>query len=171
MPTWIYLGLWLVTALVLIAFLSAGIAKHLKMRQLRREQALRLLEALERYGAWVASQRYTPVFFGESSEAAEALDEACLVRMGWFPELSSDIAELLGVHNRLLHFLNSQHALRQRDPEGWLETEHDGRFLALWRQQNCVVRSIQVKLSALGSMSVVEEVITGPVPRVQESNA
>jgi hypothetical protein len=164
MGIWLYFVVWVAAGLVVVAFLSAALAKHLRMREVRRQQAVKLLDALERYGAWIAQQRYTPVFFGESSEAAEALDEACLIRLGWFPELGADMAELLGVHNRMLHFLSSQHALRQRDPEGWLETEHDGRFLALWRQQSCVVRGIHEKLSSLGSVSKVEQAIAGLSP-------
>jgi len=171
MGIWLYFAVWVAAGLVLVAFLSAGLAKHLRMRQLRRQQAVLLLDALERYGAWVAQQRYTPVFFGESSEAAEALDEACMIRMGWFPELAIEMSELLGVHNRMLHFLTAQHALRQRDPEGWLETEHDGRFLSLWRQLNCVVNGIQAKLAALGSMSKVEEAIAGAAPHAHAQRA
>ncbi|MBC5767891.1 hypothetical protein [Ramlibacter albus] len=167
MQIWFYFGLWVAAALVVVAFLSAGIARHLRMREVRRQQALRLLDALERYGAWMAQLRYTPVFFGESNEAAEALDEACLIRHGWFPELGTDFAELLGVHNRFMHFLTTQHALRQRDPEGWLETEHDARFMALWRQQDCIVQNIHDKLATLGSVSKVEEAIAGPSPYAQ----
>jgi hypothetical protein len=167
MATWIYFALWVTAALAVVAFLSAAIAKHLRMREVRRQQALKLLDALDRYGAWVAQQRYQPVFFGEGSDAAEALDEACIIRLGWFPELGADMAELLGVHNRMLHFLTSQHHLRQRDPEGWLETEHDSRFLALWRQEACIVRGIHEKLSSLGSVSPVEEAIAGDSPYAQ----
>ena len=167
MAPWIFFALWIVAALAAVAFLSAGLANHMRMRELRRRQAAVLLDALARYGAWVAQQRHAPVFLGEGGEAAEALDEACLVRLRWFPELGPDMAELLGVHNRLLRFLDTQHALRQRDLEGWLETEHDGRFMALWRQLSCIESDIHAKLATLGRISKVEEAIVGHSPQAQ----
>lgn len=157
MPTWLYFGLWLLAALVLVGFASAGLAKHLRLRELRRQQGILLLDALERYCEWVAAQRRAPVFTGESTEAAEALDDACTIRLGWFPELGAEMAELLGVHARLLHFLTAQHALRQRDPEAWLETDHDGRFMALWRHTHALVQTMHAKLSALGEMQLETE--------------
>ena len=150
MPTWLYLACWLAAALLLIGFASAGIAKQLKLRDLRRRQGLLLLDALERYSEWVAAQRHAPVFQGESAEVAQALDEATTLRMAWFPELGSDMAELLGIHARLLHFLSMQGALRERDAEAWLETDHDGRFMALWRQLHAVHQTMQAKLALLG---------------------
>jgi hypothetical protein len=150
---WLYFGLWLVAALVALAFVSAAIAKRLRLREVRRQQGVLLLDALDRYGEWVAAQRHAPVFDGESAEAAAALDQAGLIRSGWFPELATDMAELLGVHARLLHFLAAQHELRQRDPDAWIETDHDGRFLALWRQQLAVLQTMQARLADLGIVS------------------
>lgn len=153
MPNWLYFTLWLLLALLLAAFASAAIAKHLKHKAVRREQALLMLDALERYSEWVAAQRYAPIFEGESNEAADALDEASTLRMGWFPELALDMAHLLAIHARLLTFLSIQHGLRQRDPDAWIETDHDGRFLALWRQLHMVMQRLQKKLLYLGTVS------------------
>ena len=171
MSTWLYFALWLLAALVALAFVSAGIARNLRLREVRREQGVLLLDALERYGEWVAAQRHAPVFEGESAEAAQALDEAGLIRSGWFPELGADMAELLGVHARLLHFLEAQHALRQRDPDAWIETDHDGRFLALWRQQAAVLQTLQVKLAALGVAAATERTRAGPASDMRERQA
>ncbi|MGE4240574.1 hypothetical protein [Ramlibacter sp.] len=153
MHPWIYLALWILVALTVAAFVSAWAAKQLRLRNVRRQQAVLMFDALERYGAWMAQQRHAPTYEGETPEAAEALDEACTLRVGWFPELATDMAELLGVHNRMLHFLAAQHALRQRDAERWLETDHDGRFLSLWRQHMVVMQTLQAKLSIMGSIA------------------
>lgn len=171
MSTWLYFALWLLAALVALAFVSAGIARNLRLREVRREQGVLLLDALERYGEWVAAQRHAPVFEGESAEAAQALDDAGLIRSGWFPEFGADMAVLLGVHARLLHFLEAQHALRQRDPDAWIETDHDGRFLALWRQQAAVLQTLQVKLAALGVAAPPERTRAGPASDMRERQA
>ena len=171
MSAWLYFGLWLLAALVALAFVSAAIAKHLRLREVRRAQGVLLLDALERYGEWVAAQRHAPVFEGESAEAAQALDDAGLIRTGWFPELATDMAELLGVHARLLHFLASQHELRQRDPDAWIETDHDGRFLGLWRQQLAVLQTMQAKLAALGLVSPMPQWAPEPAADIRESRA
>ena len=171
MATWLYFGMWILCALVLVAFLSATIAKHLHLREMRRRQGVLLLDALDRYAEWVAAQRYNPVYAGESPEAAEALDQAGMIRIGWFPELAADMAELLGVHARLLHFLSTQHALRQRDPDAWIETDHDGRFLALWRQQATILQTVQGRLATIGAVSPVEEAVGTLSTSMRERNA
>jgi len=171
MSAWLYFGLWLLAALVALAFVSATIAKRLRLREVRREQGVLLLDALERYGEWIAAQRHAPVFDGESAEVAQALDEAGRIRTGWFPELATDMAELLGVHARLLHFLAAQHELRQRDLDAWLDTDHDGRFLGLWRQQLAVLQTLQAKLAAMGIVSPMPPWTSQPAADIRESRA
>jgi hypothetical protein len=150
-----YLSLWLVLLLAGIAVLSALLTRrHRLLQASRRVQGERLLQALARYDDWVAQQRHAPGFRGESTEAAQALDEACTLRMTWFPELAADMAELLALHNRLLHFLSAQQALRLADAEAWLESEHDGRFVALWGQQRAAVLAMRQKLQLLYSVQV-----------------
>ena len=147
-----YFALCLLVALIAVGFLSAFIAQQRHAREMRREQALRMLAALARYGDWVAAQRRAPRFLGESPDAAAALDEACTIRMAWFPELAGDMAELLAVHNRLMNTLAAQDALRQRDPEAWLESDHDDRFMALWRHQLFAMQAMRRKFKLLGGI-------------------
>ena len=142
----LYFAAWVLAALVLIGLLSAALARTRGRQDLRRLQAQKLTLALERYSAWVCAQRLAAVFQGESAEAAEALDEACTTRMAWFPELAGDMAELTAVHNRLVNFLHTQQALWLRDPERWLESDHDGRFVALWRQHRLALEALHLKL-------------------------
>jgi hypothetical protein len=141
-----YFALWLAAALAAIGVLSFFVVRLWWLHTLRCEQGLRMLDALTRYCEWVAAQRHAPHFVGESAEAARALDEACAIRLACFPDLAGDMAQLLGVHNRLVDFLDRQQQLRERDAEAWLESDHEGRFVALWHQQALVIRAIQEKL-------------------------
>ena len=140
------LAAWLVLAVSSAGVLSWFLTRHGQRSDLRREQAERLLRALNRYSEWVHAQRLAVVFQGEGVEAAAALDTACTIRLAWFPELAGDMAELLAVHNRLLNFLGTQQALWLRDPERWLESEHDKRFLALRRQHGFAMEALLDKL-------------------------
>jgi hypothetical protein len=72
--------------------------------------------------------------------------------MAWFPELAGDMAELMAVHNRLVNFLHTQQALWLRDPERWLESQHDKRFLALWRQHRFALEALHRKLQQVASL-------------------
>ena len=141
-----YLAAWLLLALLAIGGLSWALARHQRRHDLRRRQAERLLHALQRYSEWVCAQRLAAVFQGEGPEAAAALDAACTIRLAWFPDLAGDMAELLGVHNRLINFLATQQQLWLRDPEHWLESEHDKRFMALWRQHRFALQALLAKL-------------------------
>jgi len=149
-----YLATWIAAALLAIGVLSWVLAGHKRQQDLRQAQAERLVRALQRYSAWVCAQRLAAVFQGEGPEAAAALDEACTIRLGWFPELAGDMAELLAVHNRILHFLAMQQALWQRDPEHWLESGHDQRFLALWRQHRFALHALLAKLEQVTSVRI-----------------
>ena len=141
-----YLATWLLAALLGIAVLSWLLARYRRRDDMRRLQAQRLVQALQRYSDWVCAQRLVAVFQGEDPEAAEALDEACTIRLAWFPELAGDMAELLAVHNRLISFLGAQQAMWLRDPEHWLESDHDKRFMALWRQHRFALQALLARL-------------------------
>ena len=141
-----YLAGWLILALAGVAVLSWFLARYRRRHDLRSVQAEQLLRALQRYSEWVCAQRLAAVFQGEGAEAAAALDTACTIRLAWFPELAGDMAELLGVHNRLINFLSTQQQLWWRDPEHWLESEHDKRFMALWRQHRFALQALLRKL-------------------------
>lgn len=154
MDTTIYLAAWLFALLVGIGLLTWLLARYKRRHDLRRVQADRLLQALQRYSAWVCAQRLAAVFQGEPPEAAEALDEACTVRLAWFPELAGDMAELLAVHNRIISFLGTQQALWLRDPEHWLESDHDKRFMALWRQHRFALQALHDKLEQATSVRI-----------------
>lgn len=153
MPDAAYFALCLLLLLAGIAVLSAALTRrHRRLGAARRAQGERLLRALARHDDWVAQQRHAAGFSGESTEAALALDEACTLRMAWFPELGAEMAELLALHNRMLHFLSAQQALRAADMEAWLESDHDGRFVALWQQQRSAVHAIGRRLRLPGCL-------------------
>lgn len=147
-----YLAAWLLAALLAIGLLSWLLARYKRRHDLRCFQAQRMLRALQRYSDWVRAQRLAAVFQGEGPEAAAALDEACTIRMAWFPELAGDMAEVMAIHNRILSFLGTQQALWLRDPEHWLESEHDKRFVALWRQHQFALQALLARLQALTSV-------------------
>ncbi|MBE7369597.1 hypothetical protein [Ramlibacter pallidus] len=149
-----YLAAWLVLALAGVAGISWLLARHHRRHDLRRVQARRLLAALQRYSGWVSAQRLAAVYQGEGAEAAAALDEACTIRLAAFPELAGEMAELLAVHNRLLHFLGTQQQLWLRDPEHWLESEHDKRFMALWRQHRFALEALLARLEQAASVRI-----------------
>jgi hypothetical protein len=149
-----YLAAWLLFALLAVGLLSWALARHKRRHDLRRAQAQQLLQALQRYSGWVCAQRLAAVFQGEGAEAAEALDEACTIRLAWFPELAGDMAALTSVHNRMINFLSMQQALWLRDPERWLESEHDKRFMALWRQHRLALQALLAKLEELASVRI-----------------
>lgn len=154
MATTIYLVTWLLAALLAIGALSWVLARSRRRHELRRHQARQLLQALQRYSSWVCAQRLAAVFQGEGAEAAAALDEACTLRLAWFPELAGDMAELLAVHNRLINFLSTQQALWLRDPEHWLESEHDRRFMALWKQHRFALQALLARLEQVSSVRI-----------------
>lgn len=142
----VYFSLWLAAALVAIAFITAALARQLRLRELRRETALVMLDALARYGAWVALQRQTAFFQGEGSQAECPLEQLRTLQARWFPGLANDMVALLAVHVDLVDFLWSQQLLRLKDPEAWLESDHDARFMALWRRQHAAARPPMRKL-------------------------
>ncbi|MDB5897003.1 MAG: hypothetical protein JWP41_605 [Ramlibacter sp.] len=150
----VYLAAWLAAALLAVAGLSWVLARYKRRHDMRRIQAHDLLHALQRYSGWVCAQRLAAVFQGEGPEAAAALDQACSVRAAWFPELAGDMAEVLAVHNRLINFLSNQQALWLRDPEHWLESEHDKRFMALWKQHRIALQALQSKVEQVISMRI-----------------
>ncbi|MDB5947759.1 MAG: hypothetical protein JWQ33_2785 [Ramlibacter sp.] len=153
----VYFSLWLVAALIAIALLSATIARSLRMREVRRLKALELLDALSRYSDWVAAQRRAAFFQGESDDGSSPLEDARNIKQGWFPELAGDMVEILIVHNRLVDFLWNQQLLRFKDPEGWLESDHDTRFLELWRQHRYAIEGVQIKLRSLAHVQEPEQ--------------
>jgi hypothetical protein len=149
-----YHATWMAAALLAVAVLSWLLARHKRRHDLRRAQAQELLQALQRYSEWVSAQRLAAVFQGEGPDAAAALDQACTVRMAWFPELAGDMAELLAVHNRLIVFLSTQQTLWLRDPEHWLQSEHDKRFMALWKQHRFALQALLEKLEEVASVRI-----------------
>lgn len=144
-----YFSFWLVAALIAIALVSATIARGLRLREVRRLKALELLDALDRHCEWIAAQRRATFFQGDAGDAQGPLEEASHIEQGWFPELAGDMVEILIVHNRLVDFLWNQQLLRLKDPERWLESDLDSRFLELWRQHRYAIEGVQIKLRPL----------------------
>lgn len=149
-----YLAAWMLAALAVVGVISLLLTRYKRQYDLRAIEARRLLQALQRYSDWVGTQRLAAVFQGEGPEAEAALDEACTIRMAWFPELAGDMAELMAVHNRLIIFLSTQQALWLRDPENWLDSGHDKRFMALWRQHQYALQALHAKLQQVTSVRI-----------------
>jgi hypothetical protein len=161
-----YLAAWLLAVLVAIGVLSWALTRYNGRHDQRRAQAQHMLQALQRYSAWVCAQRLAAVFQGEGADAAAALDQACTIRLAWFPELAGDMAELMAVHNRLVNFLTTQQALWLRDPEHWLESEHDKRFMALFQQHRFALQALLARLEQATSIR-----IQSPAPRRESTYA
>ncbi|HEY0825923.1 MAG TPA: hypothetical protein VGD76_19205 [Ramlibacter sp.] len=163
-----YLAACLFAALIGVGVLSWLLARYKRRHDLRSMQADRMLRALQRYSDWVCAQRLAAVFQGEGPDAAAALDEACTIRMACFPELAGEMAELMATHNRILHFLSTQQALWLRDPEHWLESEHDRRFVALWRQHRLALQALLARLEHATSVRIQP---TATAPRRESTYA
>jgi hypothetical protein len=142
-----YYMLWLTAGLVIIAIASALIARHLRQRVLRRVNAPVLLDALARYSDWVGAQRGAVLFQDDAQENGSPLREVLALRQQWFPELRAEGDEMLAMHARLIRFLQTQQQLRLQDPEAWLESDHDARFIELWRQHLQAVQGMTDKLT------------------------
>lgn len=155
-PT-LYLATCLLVLLAGIAVLVLVLARWKRDQDLRRLQAHQMTQALQCYSRWVSAQRLAVAFRGEGPEAAAALDEACTIRRAWFPELAGDLAELMAVHNRIVNFLATQQQIWLRDPEHWLESEHDKRFMALWRQHRFALQALHEKLQQVASVRIPQE--------------
>jgi hypothetical protein len=154
MQTKIYLAAWLLAFLVAIGILSWVLAGDQRRHDLRRMQAQRLLSALQHYSEWICAQRLAAVFQGEPPDAADALDEACTIRLGWFPELAGEMEQLVAVHDRIIDFLGTQQLLWLRHPEHWLESDHDKRFMALWRQHRFALQALLARLEQATSVKI-----------------
>lgn len=141
----LYYLLWLGAGLVVVAAISAVIARHLRLRLARRIKAQQTLEALTRYTEWVLAQHRTAYFQGAAQEEAILVQLQAVVRE-WFPELAQEAAEVFILHARMVDFLWSQHLLRRRDPEAWLEPDHDTRFTELLRRHLDAVDTVLQKL-------------------------
>ncbi len=141
-----YHALWIAIALSGIAVASAVITHRLRLRELRRLQAEQALEALARYCEWLAAQRRAAVFQGEPPAEQSALARLCALQQAAFPELCGATVALLLAHGRMLDFLWRQQVLRDGDTDAWLESDHDGRFLALWREHGAAVHQLADRL-------------------------
>jgi len=145
LSTLAYHAAWLALLLAGIALASALIARHLRRREIRTLKAEEMLQALACYAEWVADQRRAPAFRG-AARSEQLLNQACGLATNWFPELSPAMAELAALHDELVDFLARQEALRLQDPELWLESDHDGRFMGLWREHRLRMHLVAERL-------------------------
>ena len=151
-----YHALWIAIALSGIAVASGLITRWRLRRELRRHQAEQALEALADYCEWMASQRRAAAFQGEPPPDRSALARLCALQQAAFPELCGATVALLLVHGRMLDFLWRQQVLRERDPDAWLESDHDARFLALWREHGAVVHELAERLRAQAGVPLAD---------------
>lgn len=133
-------------ALATIALASGVITHRLRWRDLRRQAAEQALQALARDAEWLAAQRHSPVFLGDLSPGSSPLVQLRQLQQAWFPGLAAAMVQLLEVHARVLDFLWKQQLLRVRDPEAWLESDHDSGFMALWRDHQLAVHRLAGQL-------------------------
>jgi hypothetical protein len=156
MSSLLYHALWIAIALTGIAVASGFIARRLRWRDLRRQQAEQALDALARYSEWLAAQRRSAAFLGDWPSERSPLTEVRELQQAAFPELASAMVRLLEVHARVLDFLWRQQCLRQRDPEAWLESDHDSGFMALWREHRLAVHQLADWLRGLAGELLVD---------------
>jgi hypothetical protein len=152
----LYHALWVAAALALIALASALIARRLRWSDLRRATAEQALDALARYSEWLALQRRTALFQGDRAAGSSPLAEVRRAQQASFPELAAALVPLLEVHARILDFLWQQQLLRTRDPEAWLESDHDARFMALWADQRLAVHGLAERLRRAAGEGLVD---------------
>jgi hypothetical protein len=144
-----YYLLWLAAGLVVSAALSSAVTAHLRVRELRRFQAMQMREALAQYSQWIFSQRHAALFDPQIQEAGTSfLQELCVLQQHCFPELATLAREILVVHEGLIAFMRAQDALRTQDAEAWLESDPDARFMELWQQHQLATRSVIAELDA-----------------------
>jgi hypothetical protein len=147
-----YYLLWLAIGLAASAALSSALAAHLRLREARRFQALQLREALAQYSQWIFSQRHAAFFDADIQGAGTGLvRELCMLQQHCFPELAPQAREILAVHEGLIAFMQTQDSLRRQDAEAWLESDHDARFMELWRQHQSVTHSAIAELEAFAA--------------------
>lgn len=156
MASLMYNATWLAGALVAIAAASFWLSRSRLLRDLRRQHAEEALEALASYSEWVATQRRLGAFGVDRAGPVAALARLRQVQEAVFPELAPGLVRLLELHARLLEFLWRQQALRMRDPEAWLESDHDGRFMALWREHREAVHALAGQLRSRAGALVVD---------------
>lgn len=140
---------WLAAGLALIAVASAAIAQHLRLRALRRIKASQLLDSLATYTDWIAGQGRAAFFEGATQEGESPLQDVRNIQHEWFPELSEETTRLFEVHARLIDFLWAQQVLRLRDAEAWFESDHEVRFIELWREHRQAAQAAAVKLKEI----------------------
>jgi hypothetical protein len=150
-----YHSLWMGLALALIAVASAVLAWRARVRDARRLHAEEALDLLARYSLWLAAWRRLPGFDGEGQQGL-ALARLRDLQQASFPELAEAMAQLLEMHGRILDFLWRQELLRLRDPEAWLESDHDARFMGLWRQHRESVHAIADRLRGRAGQLLVD---------------
>jgi hypothetical protein len=146
MSSLLYHATWIAVALAVIAGASAWLSRRRLLRDLRRRHAEDALEGLAAYAEWLAAQRRSMAFQGDRTDAAAPLLRVRVAQQAAFPELAPALVQLLELHARLLDFLWRQQALRGRDPEAWLESDHDRRFMALWREHRDIVHGMAQRL-------------------------
>lgn len=137
----LYHASWIAAALALIAAASGWLSFQWRRRETRRARAQQALDALARYAEWLAAQRHA-LFNGDRTDPMAPLAQLRMALQASFPELSPTLVQLLELHARLVDFLWRQQLLQLRDPEGWLESDHDRRFMALWREHREVVHAV-----------------------------
>lgn len=148
MSTLQYHALWLAAVIAGSALASAWIARRVSWQDVRQRQAEQALQALARYGEWVAAQRRAIAFAGDRPRGDSALVQLRQWQQAGFPELAPAMIGLLEAHARMLDFLWAQQQLRAADPEAWLESDHDGGFLALWSELCVAMRRLAGPLRA-----------------------
>ena len=138
----LYHASWIAVVLVLVAGASGWLSTRLRVRETRRQHAEEALDALARYSEWLAAQRRHPQFQGTPLTGTAPLARLRGLQQACFPDLAPALVDLLEVHARLVDFLWRQHVLQLRDLEGWLESDHDRRFMALWREHRQAVHGL-----------------------------
>lgn len=145
-----YLLAWLALALLASAAASGMLLRSLVRRQRRDAQDHALVDALARYGLWLAAQERTPSYEVSRAGAEAALRDAQrLLPPGKCAEagiLRLRLAALTAGDEALQRSLREQHRQQARDPEAWLDSGGQAGWRALCESQ-------QARLAAVVAMA------------------
>ena len=136
----------LLVGLLLAAVLSGVMVRRLQLRATQRAQALRLLAALGRYAVWPAALR-APLGEGLAEDLPEAPSPALLAEVQAlqarsFPQAGPQMARLCEADAALREFLQAQQALKLRDTEDWLESDHELRLDGLCERLQAAIQAL-----------------------------
>ncbi len=132
----------LLVGLLLAAVLSGVMVRRLQRRATRQARALRLLAALGRYAVWPAALRAPLADEIPEAPTPALLAEVQALQARGFPQAEPQMARLRQADGALREFLQAQQALKLRDTEAWLESDHERRLDGLCERLQAAIEAL-----------------------------